>query len=324
MLIKGGVHLENMGNLKAIAFDKTGTLTEGKFGVTDVITFNGASEQDVLAIAGAVEQQSNHPLAQAIVRATKTRKLDLPTAGGLENIPGKGVRSSVDGKPVQIGALKLFDEVPPPVRDAVALLDGNSKTTMAVQHGDKFIGIIGLADTLRPDIAKAMGKLRELGITHLVMMTGDKKAVAERIAQQSGLTEVKAELLPEDKLHAIKQVMQQYGPTAMIGDGVNDAPALATATVGIAMGGAGTAVALETADVALMADNVSKLSFAVGLSRASRSIIQQNLVISLGVIAVLIVSSVAGIVQLPLAVVFHEGSTIVVVLNALRLLAYRE
>jgi Cd2+/Zn2+-exporting ATPase len=148
--------------------------------------------------------------------------------------------------------------------------------------------------------------------------------VADRIAGQSGLTEVKAELMPEDKLTAIKQVMQQYGPTAMVGDGVNDAPALATATVGIAMGGAGTAVALETADVALMADDVRKLPFAVGLSRASRSVIQQNLAISLGVIALLIVSSVIGLVQLPLAVVFHEGSTIAVVLNALRLLAYKE
>ena len=327
VLIKGGVHLENMGNLKAIAFDKTGTLTEGKFGVTDVVTFNGASEQDVLRVAGAVEQQSNHPLAQAIVRAAQLRKLDLPKAGALENVPGKGVRSSVDGKPVLIGSLKLFGEekaLPPAVRDAVGLLDGNSKTTMAVQHDGKFMGVIGLADTLRPDVAKTMGKLRELGITHLVMMTGDKQTVAERIAGQSGLTEVKAELLPEDKLTAIKQVMQQYGPTAMIGDGVNDAPALAAATVGIAMGGAGTAVALETADVALMADDVRKLPFAVGLSRASRNIVQQNLFISLGVIALLIVSSVVGIVQLPLAVVFHEGSTIVVVLNALRLLAYSE
>lgn len=324
VLIKGGVHLENMGNLKAIAFDKTGTLTEGKFGVTDVITFSGASERDVMTFAGAVEQQSNHPLAQAIVREAKNRKLALPTASSLENVPGKGVRSTVDGKPIAIGSLKLFADVPPSVHDAVALLDGNGKTTMAVQHNGTFIGVIGLADTLRQSVDKTMAKLRDLGVSHLVMMTGDKKAVAERIAEQSGLTEVKAELLPEDKLTAIKQVMQQHGPTAMIGDGVNDAPALATATVGIAMGGAGTAVALETADVALMADDVGKLPFAVGLSRASRSIIQQNLAISLGVIALLIVSSILNLVQLPLAVVFHEGSTIVVVVNALRLLAYQD
>jgi Zn2+/Cd2+-exporting ATPase len=324
VLIKGGVHLENMGNLKAIAFDKTGTLTQGKFGVTDVLTFNGATEPNVLRIAGAVEQQSNHPLAQAIVRAAKAQKLAMPSIGALENVPGKGVRSSVDGKPVLIGSLKLFNDVPQPVRDAVALLDGNSKTTMAVQHAGKFIGVIGLADTLRTGVDKTMARLRAQGVSHLVMMTGDKQAVAERIAAQSGITEIKAELLPEDKLTAIKQVMQQHGPTAMIGDGVNDAPALATATVGIAMGGAGTAVALETADVALMGDDVSKLPFAVGLSRASRSIIQQNLVIALGVIVLLIITSVIGLVQLPLAVVLHEGSTIVVVLNALRLLAYRE
>jgi len=324
VLIKGGVHLENMGNLKAIAFDKTGTLTEGKFGVTDVVTFNGFSEQDVLRIAAAVEQQSNHPLAQAIVRAAKSKQLNVPVASALENVPGKGVRSTLDSKPVQIGSLKLFNAVPQPVQDAVGKLDGNSKTTMVVQHGDQFIGVIGLADTLRPDVAQTMNQLRAQGVGHLVMMTGDKKAVAEQIAKQSGLTEVKAELLPEDKLTAIKQVMQQYGPTAMIGDGVNDAPALATATVGIAMGGAGTAVALETADVALMADDVHKLPFAVGLSRASRNIVRQNLSIALGVIALLIVSSVLGIVQLPLAVALHEGSTIVVVVNALRLLTYRE
>ena len=324
VLIKGGVHLENMGNLKAIAFDKTGTLTEGKFAVTDIIALNGVTEQAVLEIAGAVEQQSNHPLAQAIMRSAKERQLTLPQAGTLENIPGKGVRSSIAGKPVLIGALKLFDAVPQSMRDAVAGLDSNSKTTMAVQYDGVFIGVIGLADTLRPDVKNTMAKLRTLGVSHLVMMTGDKQAVAERIAAQSGLTEVKADLLPEDKLSAIKQVMQQYGPTAMIGDGINDAPALATATIGIAMGGAGTAVALETADVALMADDVRKLPFAVGLSRASRNIIQQNLIISLGVIGLLVVSSVLGLVQLPLAVFFHEGSTILVVLNALRLLTYRE
>jgi Cd2+/Zn2+-exporting ATPase len=327
VLIKGGVHLENMGGLKALAFDKTGTLTEGKFGVTDVITFNGMARDDVLRIAGAVEQQSNHPLAQAVVRAAKDDQLDLPAAGPLENVAGKGIKSSVAGKPVWIGALKLFGDngaVPREVSETVARLGEQSKSSMVVSHDGQFVGVIGLADTLRKDVEKTMGKLRQLGVEHLVMLTGDKKAVADRIAAQVGLTDVEAELLPEDKLTRIKALQQKFGSIGMIGDGVNDAPALATATVGIAMGGAGTAVALETADVALMADDVGKLPFAVGLSRFANNIVRQNLVISLGVIALLIVATFVGVVGLPLAVLFHEGSTIVVVLNALRLLAYRD
>ena len=194
---------------------------------------------------------------------------------------------------------------------------------MLVSKGDKFLGILGLADTARPNIQKVMQDLRALGIDHLVMLTGDNDDVANNIAKQVGLTEVQAELMPADTLKIVKELEQKYQAIAMIGDGVNDAPALATATVGIAMGGAGTAVALETADVALMSDDLAKLPFAVGLSRASRQIIQQNLVISLGVIAFLILTSVLGVVQLGFAVILHEGSTLVVVGNALRLLAYR-
>jgi Cd2+/Zn2+-exporting ATPase len=281
----------------------------------------------VLRIAGAVEQQSNHPLAQAVVRAAKDDQLDLPAAGPLENVAGKGIKSSVAGKPVWIGALKLFGDngaVPREVSETVARLGEQSKSSMVVSHDGQFVGVIGLADTLRKDVEKTMGKLRQLGVEHLVMLTGDKKAVADRIAAQVGLTDVEAELLPEDKLTRIKALQQKFGSIGMIGDGVNDAPALATATVGIAMGGAGTAVALETADVALMADDVGKLPFAVGLSRFANNIVRQNLVISLGVIALLIVATFVGVVGLPLAVLFHEGSTIVVVLNALRLLAYRD
>ena len=195
---------------------------------------------------------------------------------------------------------------------------------MVVSKGDKVLGILGLADTLRPNVHAVMNALRELGVSHLVMLTGDNDDVAQNIAAQVGLTEVQAELMPEDKLNLVKQLEGKYEAIAMIGDGVNDAPALATATVGIAMGGAGTAVALETADVALMADDLSKLPFAVGLSRASRQIIQQNLAISLGVIALLILTSVLGVIQLGFAVVLHEGSTLVVVGNALRLLGYKK
>jgi Cd2+/Zn2+-exporting ATPase len=328
VLIKGGVHLENLGSLTAMAFDKTGTLTEGKFAVTDVVPLNGTSADDVLRMAAAVEQQSNHPLAQAVVRAAQEKRLELPAVSGMDNIPGRGVRSVIDGQEMLIGTLKLFEETDGHARDEVAVqamerLADDGRSVMAISRDGRFLGVLGLADKPRPDVTQTMQRLRDLGMRHLVMLTGDHRDVAQRIAKDVGVTDVRAELLPADKLTAIKELQTQYGSIAMIGDGVNDAPALATATVGIAMGGAGTAVALETADVALMGDDLRKLPFAVGLSRASRTIIRQNLGVSLGVIALLLVTSVLGLVQLSWAVVLHEGSTIVVVLNALRLLGYR-
>jgi Cd2+/Zn2+-exporting ATPase len=194
---------------------------------------------------------------------------------------------------------------------------------MLIGYDGKVIGLLGLADSLRSNAKTTMQELSNLGVQHLVMLTGDNQAVAQRIAGEVGLKDVRAELLPEQKLAAIKELGQRYGAIAMTGDGVNDAPALATSTVGIAMGGAGTAVALESADVALMGDDLGKLPFAVGLSRAARSIIRQNLAISLGVIGLLLVTSVTGLVDLSWAVLLHEGSTLIVVFNALRLLIYR-
>lgn len=328
ILIKGGVHLENLGALQVMAFDKTGTLTEGRFSVTEIVPAEGVTSETLLQVAAAVEQQSNHPLAQAVVRAAQERNLTLPTAEGLENVQGRGVRSMIDGQPVLIGSLKLFAETPGHAEDdniksIVAQLQRNGRSTMVISQGGRFLGILGLADAPRPNVRATMERLQQLGVRHLVMLTGDNQSAAQQVAPQVGVTDVRAELLPEDKLTAIKALETQYGAIAMTGDGVNDAPALATATVGIAMGGAGTAVALETADVALMADDISKLPFAVGLSRASRAVIQQNLAISLGVIFLLIITSVLGLVQLSGAVILHEGSTIVVVLNALRLLGYQ-
>lgn len=328
VLIKGGVHLENLGALKVMAFDKTGTLTEGKFKVTNVVPLNGTDPDELLRVAAAVEQQSNHPLALAVVRAAQEKNLELYAANGLENVTGRGVRSAVKGQPVLIGSLKLFRETDGhrpdnQVEQTVARFEDEGKTTMAVSQNGQFLGVLALADTPRAGVKATLQKLLDLGIKQLVMLTGDNDDVAQKIAQQVGVTDVRAELLPEQKLEAIKQLQQEHGDIAMTGDGVNDAPALATATVGIAMGGAGTAVALETADVALMSDDLGKLPFAVGLSRASRAIIQQNLAISLGVIGLLIVTSVLGWVPLSGAVVLHEGSTIVVVLNALRMLKYR-
>ena len=327
VLIKGGIHLENLGRLNAIAFDKTGTLTQGKFQVTDVISFNGSKKEDVIRLAAAVEQQSNHPLALAIVRDANEQKLSLPMASGLENIPGYGVRSRVEGQPVWIGTLKLFEEngnkvVDDDIRQTILRLENQGRTTMAISWNGSFLGVLGLSDVVRPGVTKVLSQLRNLGVKHIIMLTGDKRRVAQEIAREIGVTNVEAELLPEDKLDTIERLQNDYGAVAMVGDGVNDAPALAKATVGIAMGGAGTAVALETADVALMADDLGKLPFAVGLSRSSRRIIQQNLVISLGVITLLMVTSVFGLVQLNGTVIVHEGSTILVAMNALRLLRF--
>lgn len=330
VLIKGGVHLENLGALKVMAFDKTGTLTEGQFSVTDIIPINGYRPHELLALAAAIEQHSNHPLAKAVVKTAKSEGLQqLPLAEGFENLAGLGARSRLDGQQVLIGSRRLFDQtdspaLPEEAKHLIAELEADGKSILGVSQGEKFLGILALSDTPRPGVHRTLERLKEQGIERLVMLTGDHKQVAEQIAVQIGVTDVQAGLLPDQKLEAIQDLQHEYGKVAMTGDGVNDAPALARATVGIAMGGAGTAVALETADVALMADDLSRLPFAVGLSRASRAIIRQNLAIALGVIMLLVLSSVVGLIQLSAAVFLHEGSTILVVLNALRLLRYKE
>jgi Cd2+/Zn2+-exporting ATPase len=330
VLIKGGAHLENLGRLKAIAFDKTGTITHGQPEVSDVITFDERMlpADQLLALTAAIESRSGHPLAQAVVRAAQAKNLALPSVGEVESITGQGLRSRANNQPVLIGNLKLMAEahivVPAQAQQKIEALQTTGKTIMIVAVATRVAGVLSLADTLRPDAAPTMAALKRSGVAHTVMLTGDNARVAAAIAQQAGLTDFRADLTPEDKVTAIRALNQEYGEVAMIGDGVNDAPALANATVGIAMGGAGTDVALETADVALMADDLSKLPFAVGLGRASGSIIKQNLGIALGVIGLLIVTTLTGWAGITIAIIFHEGSTIVVVLNALRLLGFKE
>ncbi len=328
VLIKGGAYLETLGSLTTMAFDKTGTLTTGDFQVTAVVPLNGATEGEVLGLAAAVEGGSNHPLARAVVRAAQAQDLPLLPVSDLENVAGLGVTGTVAGRPARIGSLKLFadDAITPPDRGLVQTVkrfESAGETTMVVSRDGTFLGVLALADTPRPGVRATLQQLLALGVRRLVMLTGDHETAARRMGVEVGVTDIRAGLLPEDKLAAIRELRQAHGAVAMTGDGVNDAPALAAATVGIAMGGAGTAVALETADVALMADDLSRLPFAIGLSRASRAVIRQNLAISLGVIGLLVLTSVLGVVQLSGAVVLHEGSTILVVLNALRLLRYR-
>ena len=325
VLIKGGVHLENLGVLTAIAFDKTGTLTIGKPRVTDVVAVSG-DESRLLTVAAAVESRSAHPLAQAVVAEAKGRGLTWNEAGETESVTGKGVRAEFDGQKVAIGNAKMFDGevIPNAIQQQAERLQTEGKTIMLIQADGQFIGVVALADTPREeDVREVLAELHQLGIRKTIMLTGDNERVGRAIANAVGLDEVQAGLLPEDKVKAMEALGQRYGQVAMVGDGVNDAPAMARATVGIAMGGAGTDVALETADVALMADDLSKLPFAVALSRASRRIIRQNLYVSLGVVALLIPATLFGWAGIGVAVLIHEGSTMVVVVNALRLLAYR-
>jgi Cd2+/Zn2+-exporting ATPase len=245
----------------------------------------------------------------------------------VESLTGRGLRAVSNGKTIWIGNRKLMDEAIVTL-SAEALQKADAfqqagKTLMWIAEDKTVIGIIALADTLRHEAAPTMKALKRAGVAHTIMLTGDNTSSASAIAKEIGLTEFRAELMPEDKLTIIRELVKEYGQVAMIGDGVNDAPALANATVGIAMGGAGTDVALETADVALMGDDLSKVPFAVGLGRATRAIIIQNLFISLGVIALLVITSLTGIVSIGIAIIFHEGSTLVVVANALRLLGYK-
>jgi len=329
VLIKGGVHLENLGRLTTVALDKTGTLTTGRFTVTRVIGLEGTTEDEVLRIAAAVEEQSSHPLALAIVETAKVRGIEFPLADGIENLAGRGIQARVGDAIVLMGALRAFAGDPAtksgqPLVATVAKLEAEGQTTVIIRREGAFIGVIALADESRPQAREVIERLRAQGIRHLIMLTGDNSSVARRVADQIGLTEVRAELLPESKLDLVQELEQGSGVIAMIGDGVNDAPALAAATVGVAMGAGGTAVALETADVVLMGDDLGKLPYVIGLSRASSRVIRQNLSIALGVIFLLVVASLSGLIPLGVAVVIHEGSTLLVVLNALRLLAWRE
>jgi Zn2+/Cd2+-exporting ATPase len=328
VLVKGGGPLENLGTLGAIAFDKTGTLTEGKPRLTDVVTWNDTTEDELLRVAIAVERLSDHPLAAALVMGGQKRLNDNSTfeAHDVQSITGRGVKAIVDGQPVYIGKESLFAEVeglalPDGLRASVERLKDSGRTTMIVRRGDAYLGVLGLMDTPRAAAKDVIARLHKLGIRRMIMLSGDNQQVANAVAQEVGLDEAWGDLMPDDKVAAIKTLSEQEG-VAMVGDGVNDAPAMAHATVGIAMGAAGSDVALETADVALMADDLNHLPFVVGLSRQTSRIIRQNLWFSLGMVAFLVPATILGL-RLGAAVVLHEGSTLLVVLNALRLLRYR-
>lgn len=328
VLIKGGAALETLGRVDAVAFDKTGTLTQGMPRIADVVVADGADRTELLAIAVSVEQQSDHPLARAIVRDGSTLLGDneLPRATDVQAVTGRGVTADVEGVKVRIGKRELFDEadeLPATMAEDIAALERSGRTTMLVRAGGRWLGAIGVMDTARGEAVDVVGRLTQLGVKTTVMLSGDNQRVADAVAAEIGILQARGDLMPEDKVTEIKRLRDQYGLVAMVGDGVNDAPALASANVGIAMGAAGSDVALETADIALMADDLKALPFAVKISRRSNRIIAQNLWASLGVVALLIPATIFGLGIGP-AVLIHEGSTLIVVANALRLLALRE
>ncbi|MEP2773995.1 MAG: heavy metal translocating P-type ATPase [Fulvivirga sp.] len=330
VLIKGGRPLEDLGVLTALAFDKTGTLTEGKPKLTKVVALGDVNEQELLKIAVAVENLSDHPLAKAVVRDGKERLdgADIPEAKDLEAVLGKGIKASLGNDKVYIGNLDLFESLDgnkpeKETEEKVKSLESEGNTTMLIRQNDKYIGIIALMDTPREEAKNTLKRLKEIGVKRMIMLTGDNQKVADAVAKEIGLTDAWGSLLPNEKVEAIKKLKEKESKVAMVGDGVNDAPAMANSTVGIAMGAAGSDVALETADIALMADKLETLPFAIGLSRKAKGIIKQNLWVSLGIVTLLIPATIFSFANIGIAVLIHEGSTLVVVFNALRLLAYK-
>jgi Cd2+/Zn2+-exporting ATPase len=341
VLFKGGEHVETAATIDAVAFDKTGTLTEGNTRLTDVGLQDGVrldaqalTENRLLALAAAVQARSEHHLGAATVEAAEQRGLDIPGASEFRATVGKGVKATVDGRTLHIGNQRYFESLSGTFAGidagerAITDLEAAGKTSVlvGVENNDErqIVGWLAYTDTLREGAPEVIERLRDLGIEHVVMLTGDNERVAEAVGAEAGVDAVRAELLPEQKVEAIGELVAKYDGVAMVGDGVNDAPALATATLGVAMGGAGTDVALETADVVLMADDLGKLPYVLGLSRKTRTTLVVNLAISFGAIGVMILAILISGIPLPLAVVGHEGSTVLVSLNGLRLLGVRE
>ncbi len=339
ILYKGGAYLEQTADIKVVAFDKTGTLTYGKPEVTDVkviplpvsehVIWSG-EERELLAMAAAVESKSEHPLAQAIVKSARAKQIEIPEVRNFQSVTGKGVIAELKNYSVCIGSLNFFDDYETHHLDTAFKVveqhqnEGKTSVLVGVIENKKafIIGIIAIADVIRPDAAEVIKELRKVGVQRIIMLTGDNKRVAKAIADKLGLDDFYAELMPEDKVRIVNE-NKKFGVIAMVGDGVNDAPALSTADIGIAMGGGGTDVALETADVVLMSDDLTKIPYAIALSRQAKKVVYQNLIFSMGVIVILIASVLGIQLALPLGVVGHEGSTVLVCINGLRLLNFK-
>ncbi|MCM3271980.1 heavy metal translocating P-type ATPase [Paenibacillus elgii] len=321
LLFKGGAHLERVSHIRAIAFDKTGTLTYGKPSVTDFLTYQAWSEEELLRIAASIESLSTHPIAKAIVDKAGELSLELERPSDFQALAGWGVQAGLAGEFWKIGKPGFFEEsgIDEQILSDVRKLEQEGKTVVLIQNAAGIAGMIALQDAIRPQARETIAKLKELGV-QVVMLTGDQRLTAEAIAREAGIDQVYAGLLPEDKLNIVKTLKEKYTHVAMVGDGINDAPALAAASVGIAMGAAGSDAALETADLVLMNDDLDKIKEAIVLGRRTTRIIKQNIAFAVTVIAFLIAANFFKGIPLPLGVVGHEGSTILVILNGLRLL----
>lgn len=330
VLIKGGVYVEELDKVRVVALDKTGTVTKGQPEVTEVVPLmDGARDapatlRELLSVAAGIERQSQHPLARAIVRHAEAQGISPTEVQGFQSLTGAGASARVNGRPVYIGSPDLFAErlgaLPSDATDQLARLQNQGNTVVLVGDDRAAWGMIAIRDNLRENAKRAIAELHKAGVEKVVMLTGDNVRTVRAIATEAGIDEVHANLKPEDKARLVRELTEGVGHVAMVGDGVNDAPALAEATVGVAMGAAGTDVALETADVALMADDLEKLVYALHLSKRNQRIVRQNLVLSAVVIAVLVAGAVTGVFTLPIAVLGHEISEFVVIGNGLRML----
>lgn len=327
VLIKGGIYLEEAGKVKAVAFDKTGTITEGRLEVNDVIAVNGSKTEDVLSIAAAVENRSQHPLARAVVRYAERLGIEIIEGTQFQSFTGKGAGASLNEKMYYVGNKRLFEELEVNtgiVEKKLKEYERKGLTVMLVGSKNNVMGIITLADRPRKNGLKAVRGLRAAGINKILMLTGDNAGTARAIAFQTEMDEYKAELLPENKLEAIKELKARYGKVAMVGDGINDAPALAVADVGISLGGAGTDTALETANIVLMADDPGKIPYAMKLSRRALRIIKQNIVFALLLKAIFIAGTFIGFTNLWIAVFADTGAALIVIANGMRLMLVKE
>ena len=323
VLIKGGRHLERAGAVRCVAFDKTGTLTSGTSDVVDIRPLGEMSVDDVLSVAASLESRSEHPIGRAIVQCAADRSVRTQTVDGFQSWPGRGAEARVGGNETLVGNHRLFEErglCTPEIHDGLDRLAQSGQSSVLVAQRGIAVGIIGVADRARASGRDAIDLLRLHGIERVVLLTGDGEAPARALARTLGMDEVRAELLPSDKVRAVEDLRRAHGVVAMVGDGVNDAPALAAADVGIAMGVAGSDVALETADVALMADELLKIPYAIRLSRATLRNIRANVGISIGLKAVFLVLTVTGVATLWMAILADTGASLLVIANGLRLL----
>lgn len=325
VLIKGGAHLERAGSIDVVAFDKTGTLTMGRPVVVEVVNFSGEGTEKILEVAAAAEQMSEHPVAVAIHKYAAEKGIGLPKADEFQALPGRGVRAVIDGVQYFVGNVRLFNELGSEFTGSYSLeeIEKEGKTLVLVGTEKKVKGLVVVADTLRPNSKEAVDGLWRTGIKKVIMLTGDNNGTAKAVAKNLNISDYEAELLPEDKLTKIKNFMHDYGQVAMVGDGINDAPAMAAASVGIAMGGAGTDSAMEAADIVLMSDDITKVPFTIRLSRKGLRIIKENIAISLAIKFVFIVLTLLGMSNLWMAVFADTGAALIVIANGMRLAGKR-